>query len=161
MTYITYGTEQWQISNLYGIINNSTSTKHTLKVRNSAKILPKPQFFPSYLVRVSDMIVVRGSEVKEGYCALSYCWNKSGDLVQKEYTGRSMIMDEVRHQIVFPGEMTPKTQGAADASLPIPSSANLRDLFNRYAMTLASGISGSFDLICAVQRDRNEKQREI
>ncbi|KAI9278324.1 hypothetical protein BDA99DRAFT_600041 [Phascolomyces articulosus] len=38
---------------------------------------PKPEFMPSKLVRICDMQIVPGSEVNEGYCALSYVWSQS------------------------------------------------------------------------------------
>ena len=78
MTYITYNTKHWLIGNPSGIINNSTNINYNSKLWDAVKILPKPEFLPIYLVRISDMKAVRGSELKEEYCALSYPWNQTG-----------------------------------------------------------------------------------
>ena len=50
-------------------------------------IVPKPNFMTSYLVRTSDMKVVQGSEINEGYWMLSYSWNQSGEIIKNEATG--------------------------------------------------------------------------
>ncbi|KAI9274713.1 hypothetical protein BDA99DRAFT_533330 [Phascolomyces articulosus] len=62
-------------------------TKHVKPPITIPDDLPKPDFMPAKLVRASDMKVVDGSQVNEGYCALSYSWNQSGDIVLDETTG--------------------------------------------------------------------------
>ncbi|KAG2221005.1 hypothetical protein INT45_004624 [Circinella minor] len=64
---------------------------------------------PNYLVRTSDMKVVKGSEVQEGYCTLSYSWNQSGEIVINE-TGKKSHrrIDQGKHKIIFPGKTVPK-----------------------------------------------------
>ncbi|KAI9271558.1 hypothetical protein BDA99DRAFT_500377, partial [Phascolomyces articulosus] len=62
--------------------------------------LPKPDFMPTKLVRISDMKVVDGSQVNEGYCALAYSWNQSGDILIDKTTGKYKRIDEGRHEII-------------------------------------------------------------
>ena len=72
-------------------------------------VVPKPSFMPSYLVRTSDMKVVQGSEVNEGYCTLSYSWNQSGEIVKNEATGESDFrIDQGKHKIIFPAKTVRK-----------------------------------------------------
>ena len=40
-------------------------------------------FRPAWLIRTCDWKKVSGNEAQSGYCALSYCWEQSGDLVSK------------------------------------------------------------------------------
>ncbi|KAI9247680.1 hypothetical protein BDA99DRAFT_253456 [Phascolomyces articulosus] len=61
--------------------------------------LPKPDFMPTKLVRISDMEVVDGSQVNEGYCALSYSWNQSGDIKQDD-NGKHVRIDNGKHKII-------------------------------------------------------------
>ncbi|KAI9243909.1 hypothetical protein BDA99DRAFT_529703 [Phascolomyces articulosus] len=44
------------------------------------KSAPNSDFRPTRLLRTSDMAVVPGTEAKNGYCALSYPWEWSGDI---------------------------------------------------------------------------------
>ncbi|KAI9261523.1 hypothetical protein BDA99DRAFT_537913 [Phascolomyces articulosus] len=62
--------------------------------------LPKPEFMPTKLVRISDMQVMDGSQVNEGYCALSYAWNQSGEIIQDGVTGKYKRIDEGKHKII-------------------------------------------------------------
>ncbi|KAI9251360.1 hypothetical protein BDA99DRAFT_541352 [Phascolomyces articulosus] len=67
--------------------------------------LLKPDFMPTKLVRISDMKVVDGSQVNEGYCTLSYSWNQSGDMVLDKTTGKYKRIDEGKHEIISPIEV--------------------------------------------------------
>ncbi|KAI9253528.1 hypothetical protein BDA99DRAFT_563104 [Phascolomyces articulosus] len=62
--------------------------------------LPKPEFMPTKLVRITDMKVVNGSQVHEGYCALSYSWNQSGEVIKDNITGKSKRVDQGKHKII-------------------------------------------------------------
>ncbi|KAI9245705.1 hypothetical protein BDA99DRAFT_593627 [Phascolomyces articulosus] len=57
------------------------------------------EYRPTYLIRVSDWEKVPGKQVETGYCALSYAWEQSGDVVQKE-NGEYDCIDNGRHCIV-------------------------------------------------------------
>ncbi|KAI9253526.1 hypothetical protein BDA99DRAFT_607636 [Phascolomyces articulosus] len=80
--YITYETVQYSLNG---------------KVPND---LPRPDFKPSKLVRISDMEVVDGSQVNEGYCALSYSWDQSGDILIDKATGKYKRVDEGKRKII-------------------------------------------------------------
>ncbi|KAI9253506.1 hypothetical protein BDA99DRAFT_540758 [Phascolomyces articulosus] len=73
--------------------------------------LSKTKFMPTKLVRIHDMKVVKGSQVKEGYYALSYSWNQSGDSIIDQVTGKSMRVDEGKHKIIFPYEKKIQRRG--------------------------------------------------
>ncbi|KAI9249703.1 hypothetical protein BDA99DRAFT_542011 [Phascolomyces articulosus] len=57
------------------------------------------EYRPTYLIRVSDWEKVPGEQAETGYCALSYVWEQSGDVVQKE-NGEFDCIDNGRHCIV-------------------------------------------------------------
>ncbi|KAI9244671.1 hypothetical protein BDA99DRAFT_594262 [Phascolomyces articulosus] len=62
------------------------------------------EYRPTFLVRTSDWQVVPGYEAVHGYCALSYCWEQSGEMIKKK-NGEYDIIDEGHHQIVTIHEM--------------------------------------------------------
>ncbi|KAI9488003.1 hypothetical protein BDB00DRAFT_933074 [Zychaea mexicana] len=105
--YITYNTEQysdverWYSEPKYGLF------QHTRPPQRFST-LPKPEFMPSKLLRVSDMRVIQGSSVSEGYCALSYSWNWSGEIIVDEVTGTTRRVDHGRHRIIFPAKRVPR-----------------------------------------------------
>ncbi|KAI7853053.1 hypothetical protein BDC45DRAFT_536892 [Circinella umbellata] len=68
--YTTYESIQWRNNCDCGLIP---------KLSEVPEELPKPEFMPTKLIRTSDMQVVQGSQVNEGYCALSYSWNQTRD----------------------------------------------------------------------------------
>ncbi|KAG2219496.1 hypothetical protein INT45_010416 [Circinella minor] len=41
------------------------------------------EYRPTWLVRTSDWKLVPGNEAIHGYCALSYCWEQSGEIIKK------------------------------------------------------------------------------
>ncbi|KAI9271955.1 hypothetical protein BDA99DRAFT_534424 [Phascolomyces articulosus] len=106
--YITYETAQY---------SNNESGKHIKRLNPliaTPSDLPKPDFMPAKLVRISDMKVVDGLQVNEGYCALSYSWSQSGDIVLDEITGKYKRIDEGKHKVIsydndiFPGMIIPE-----------------------------------------------------
>ena len=80
MPYAEYKTEQQEIINQFGLLqeprNKVSDNSHKFKNKNK---LPKPTFMPLKVIRVSDMVVVPGNKVNEGYCALSYSWDHCGE----------------------------------------------------------------------------------
>ena len=70
--------------------------------------LPKPDFMPAKLLRISDMQIVDGSKVQEGDCALSYSWSWCGNNVMDEDEGKARRVDEGKHRIVWPAKKVPK-----------------------------------------------------
>ncbi|KAI9271836.1 hypothetical protein BDA99DRAFT_595076 [Phascolomyces articulosus] len=94
--YITYDTSQ-HFGIIYDKMNGYQIRAIPLTIPND---LPKADFMPTKLVRISDMTVVDGSQVNEGYCAFSYSWNQSGDMVLDETTGKYKRIDEGKHKII-------------------------------------------------------------
>ncbi|KAI9253518.1 hypothetical protein BDA99DRAFT_540771 [Phascolomyces articulosus] len=84
--------------------NDTLTVAKTSKVTIQTKKVPnellKPGFMPVKLVCISDMQVVNGPQVNEGYCALSYCWNQPGDILLDEDTGNPKRVDEGKHKII-------------------------------------------------------------
>ncbi|KAI9262319.1 hypothetical protein BDA99DRAFT_537659 [Phascolomyces articulosus] len=83
--YITYCRNQ-----------RSLNVKDTTQYRRDATA---GEYRPTCLIRVSDWKKVPGKQVETGYCALSYVWEQSGDVVQKE-NGEYDCIDNGRHCIV-------------------------------------------------------------
>ncbi|KAI9271887.1 hypothetical protein BDA99DRAFT_595139 [Phascolomyces articulosus] len=99
--YITYETAQY---------SQNQKSKSTKRIKSHVTIpndLPKPDFMPTKLVRISDMKVVNGSQVNEGYCALSYLWKQSGDILLDETIGKYVRIDEGKHKIIFYDDIFP------------------------------------------------------
>ncbi|KAI9245848.1 heterokaryon incompatibility protein-domain-containing protein [Phascolomyces articulosus] len=87
--YITYDTRQLSDYRECALIGGS-GTDDDAHIKNQYHVhppkrfpdqIPKSDYKPNKLVRVSDMQVISGSKVKEGYCALSYVWEQSGDII--------------------------------------------------------------------------------
>ncbi|KAI9250173.1 hypothetical protein BDA99DRAFT_608473 [Phascolomyces articulosus] len=91
--YITYETTQ------YSLNDRGKSPKFSQPPKKVPNDLPKPDFMPTKLVRISDTQVVDGSQVNEGYCALSYSWNQSGE-IQQDDNGEYIRVDEGKHEII-------------------------------------------------------------
>ncbi|KAG2224563.1 hypothetical protein INT45_004408 [Circinella minor] len=94
--YITYNTTQWA-KDPYDPIRVGQFAVPPGRITTA---LPKPKFMPSKLIRTFDMKVVPGSQVNEGYCALSYSWNQSGDIVLDPLTGKSKRKDQGKHKLI-------------------------------------------------------------
>ncbi|KAG2221898.1 hypothetical protein INT45_012542 [Circinella minor] len=90
--YITYESPQWTIE-------NRIVKKYSQPHKRIPTGIPKPNFLPSKLVRTYDMQVVPGNQVNEGYCALSYSWNQSGEINFDKTTGKSNRIDQGKHMI--------------------------------------------------------------
>ncbi|KAI9262354.1 hypothetical protein BDA99DRAFT_510966 [Phascolomyces articulosus] len=83
--YITYCRHQKSL-------NEVDTTEHRLNATAG-------DYRPTYLMRVSDWKKVPGHEAKKGYCALSYVWAQSGDVVQTK-NGEYDCIDNGQHCIV-------------------------------------------------------------
>ncbi|KAI9266784.1 hypothetical protein BDA99DRAFT_536193 [Phascolomyces articulosus] len=110
--YITYESKQRDFylvkKFLLPFFQSSTPTyiieRNTQFSKKLPMMIPKPEYMPSKLVRISDMKLVRGSEVNEGYCTISYSWNQSGEVIPADITGKSKRIDEGKHRIIFPAK---------------------------------------------------------
>ena len=121
MTYITYHKRQYSRSEMDSTRRNAMGGANLNRDRRIGvyhcnqlyeripSVPPTPNFMPSYLVRTSDMKVVKGSEVNEGYCTLSYSWNQSGEIRKNAITGKSYRVDEGKHKIIFPPQNCTKS----------------------------------------------------
>ncbi|KAI7847786.1 hypothetical protein BDC45DRAFT_525119 [Circinella umbellata] len=117
--YITYDTKQYPIFAdgdiaLYGDRKTSKlqaleqsnerpppGIRHLMTLSPSNDKKKKNPFRPPRLVRISDMTIVPGTEAnKEGYCALSYAWNWSGDIVVRA-KDNSIRVDKAKHKLIF------------------------------------------------------------
>ncbi|KAI9245232.1 hypothetical protein BDA99DRAFT_593923 [Phascolomyces articulosus] len=95
--YITYETAQY----IHTFLDQEkVGFRHFQPPRRVPNDFPKPDFIPTKLVRISDMKVVDGSQLNEGYCALSYSWNQSADILIDETTGKYKRIDEGKHKII-------------------------------------------------------------
>ncbi|KAG2224749.1 hypothetical protein INT45_009064 [Circinella minor] len=160
MTYITYHVKQWEIGNLYGITKESTSNKHNSKAQSCVKKLSKPDFLPTYLVRVSDMRIVRGSEMNEGYCALSYSWNQTGHILPDEHTGHFMRVDQGQHKIVSPGRMVRKKPRGRRRVASQTKLVKFEGLIQQICQDFGINYIW-YDQMCIDQSDVTEIRREI
>ncbi|KAI9255256.1 hypothetical protein BDA99DRAFT_156861 [Phascolomyces articulosus] len=150
--YITYDTKQYPIFAdsdiaLYGDQKKSKlqalersnerpppGIRHLMSLPSCNNKKQSPFWSPAHLVRVSDMTIVPGTEAsKHGYCALSYAWNWSGDIVVRGKEN-SIRVDKGMHKLVFHRQPTcsaptctentsPSEQGQTNDSNTISSSA--------------------------------------
>ncbi|KAG2215870.1 hypothetical protein INT45_006357 [Circinella minor] len=141
MPYTTYHTEQWY--NSYGMEANK---QNTLPPRVVPDKLTRPEFMPTRLVRVSDMEFVSGAKVDEGYCAISYSWNWSGEISLDETTGESSLTDNGQHKIIF-GQDQHKLVKFEGLIEQICRQFNIRYIW--------------YDQMCINQDDPLEKRKEI
>ncbi|KAI9276754.1 hypothetical protein BDA99DRAFT_531849 [Phascolomyces articulosus] len=70
-------------------------------------------FMPSKFIRVFDLVVVKGSQVNEGYCALSYTWNRTGRTFYDPARVQHIRTDEGVHEVIsyvdiFPDMLIPR-----------------------------------------------------
>ncbi|KAI9271537.1 hypothetical protein BDA99DRAFT_594509 [Phascolomyces articulosus] len=177
--YITYETAQY--SSLNG--QRYTSAKRVKPLRIIPNDLPKTDFMPTKLVRISDMKVVDGSQVNEGYCALSYSWNQSGDILLDEKTGKYKRIDEGKHNIIsyddiYPDMIIPFYEAVyTDDSIKIYQVLEIMDDNNYYFTKTVQYVKFEdiiqqicqqfnikyiwYDQLCINQDNNEEKQHEI
>ena len=123
-------------------------------------IVPKPTFMPNRLVRVSDMKVVRGSEISEGYCTLSYSWSQSGELVKNATTGEIERYDHGKHKIIFPPKVVRKKPRGRKR---IPRKTKFVK-FEGIIQEICKDFNIKYiwyDQMCINQNDKEEKHGEI
>ena len=84
-------------------------------MRQRLQQMKKPLFKPTRLLRVADMQIVKGSELNDSdfYCAISYSWNQSGDVIRPEDNGPEdyICIDEGKHTIIDSPAKKIKTRG--------------------------------------------------
>ncbi|KAI8137908.1 heterokaryon incompatibility protein-domain-containing protein [Fennellomyces sp. T-0311] len=92
----TYDTKKWGIDDFY---------ESTLAPKPRIELVHYPyaeegSFKPTNLVRTSDMQVVSGEEANQPYCALSYCWSQSGEIIKDEKDKERRANDGAEHKII-------------------------------------------------------------
>ena len=142
------------------VVNIEGDHRYTQPPKRMPLILPKPIFMPSYLVRTSDMKVVKGSEVHEGYCTLSYSWNQSGETRKDAITGKSYRVDEGKHKIIFPGK-TVRIKPRGRKRIPrrikfVKFEALIQEICKDFNVKYIW-----YDQLCINQGDEEEKHGEI
>ncbi|KAI9278198.1 hypothetical protein BDA99DRAFT_577603 [Phascolomyces articulosus] len=160
--YITYETAQWHENQ-----DNSDWKYQYIKSETQLvtfpNILPKTEFMPTKLVRISDMKVVEGSHIKEGYCTLSYSWNQSGDSVVDPITGKEKRLDEGKHQLVFSPLSTLQHVYYKMQNNDIPDTSK-HVLFEGIIQHMCQQFNIHYlwyDQMCINQDDKEERKREI
>ncbi|KAI9251464.1 hypothetical protein BDA99DRAFT_541452 [Phascolomyces articulosus] len=138
--YITYEAAQYTWS------FNDKLNRFIKSVKPIPNDLPKPDFMPTKLVRISDMKAVDGSQVNEGYCALSYSWNQSGDILFDETTGKSKRIDEGKHKII-------RIYGSYEY---VKFEVIIQEICQQFNIKYIW-----YDQLCINQDDKDEKQHEI
>ncbi|KAI9250445.1 hypothetical protein BDA99DRAFT_608327 [Phascolomyces articulosus] len=141
--YVTYET------NKYFIDEESFTIKRHSGPPKLFSNAPRPkddQYIPTKLVRVSDMQVVEGQSVNEGYYALSYSWSWCGeDDIKNDATGKTIRVDKGKHKIVYPDKVEEvKFEGIIQQLC--------KDFNIKYIW---------FDQMCIDQADKDEKTREM
>ena len=134
---------------------------YTQRPKRMPLIVPKSNFMPTYLVRTSDMKVVQGSQVHEGYCTLSYSWNQSGEIVINETSKKShRRIDEGKHKIILPAKIVRKKPRGRKR---IPRKIKYVK-FEGLIQKICKDFNVKYiwyDQMCINQNDEEEKHREI
>ncbi|KAI9250446.1 hypothetical protein BDA99DRAFT_563969 [Phascolomyces articulosus] len=142
--YVTYETNQYYIDE-----ESFTIQRHSGPPKLISFTTPKPEgedCMPAKLVRVSDMQVVDGASINEGYCALSYSWSWCGENnIVNNVTGKSLRVDKGKHKIIFPDKVKEvKFEGVIQQLC--------KDFNIKYIW---------FDQMCIDQNNKKEKYREM
>ncbi|KAI9243372.1 heterokaryon incompatibility protein-domain-containing protein, partial [Phascolomyces articulosus] len=138
--YITYDTVQYSYNGGYGY---KKCVEPPITIPSD---LPKPDFMPAKLVRISDMKAVNGSQVNEGYCALSYSWNQSGSIFYNPFRRKYVRFDIGINKIIRQDGNYEyvKFEGIIQK---ICQQFNIKYIW--------------YDQLCINQDNKEEKQREI
>ncbi|KAI9250177.1 hypothetical protein BDA99DRAFT_608478 [Phascolomyces articulosus] len=138
---------------------NIPNIKLKQPLKKVPKELPKPEFMPTKLVRVSDMTVIYGSHVDIGYCALSYSWNQSGDMVLNKVKGKYERIDEGRHKVIDHDHKI-RRRGKKNKMRRKMKYVKFEGIIQRICQQFNIKYIW-FDQMCIDQDDKEEKKREI
>ncbi|KAI8142131.1 hypothetical protein BJV82DRAFT_615654 [Fennellomyces sp. T-0311] len=107
--YITYDQDQWRVVNNAGKVRQEEeslfeSLYRRLKLHALYEFVygrqVAPSFMPTWLIRVSDMQLVRGSAVRAPYYTLSYSPDQSGDYSKNKDNDKYTLNDQGKHEII-------------------------------------------------------------
>ena len=157
MTYIQYATEQLEITNQYGLLKKprNKAPDGSQKPDNDNK-LPKPEFMPLKLIHSSNMKVVPGNKVEEGYCAISYSWDQCGKSEWNKITTEIKRTDERRH-IIYTKNFNP--EGARHADL-LPKFVDFKGVIQQICKDFSINYI-FYDQECITQEDTEKRRYEI
>ncbi|KAI8139998.1 hypothetical protein BJV82DRAFT_672096 [Fennellomyces sp. T-0311] len=148
--YITYDTKQYTV---YDFRDGTVAPKPGIDPFFALRNQPESPFKPAWLVRVSDMRRVRGSDVHEPYCALSYSWNQSGEIVKHEGQENYTRADNGRHEIILHRKILGQSfRWIQHVKFEKIIQRICKDFMFRYIW---------FDQVCIDQSNEEEKKREI
>ncbi|KAI9262410.1 hypothetical protein BDA99DRAFT_537754 [Phascolomyces articulosus] len=130
---------------------------------------------PNLLVRVSDWKTVPGTEAKDGYCALSYCWDQSGEVVERDDgSGEYDCIDNSKHCIVDGCNVDKdllvlsdkeKRDGHVIRCKPVCETTTVKDVsYNELLQQLCKDFQIHYlwyDKLCIDQSNREIKLKEI
>ncbi|KAI9488626.1 hypothetical protein BDB00DRAFT_942147 [Zychaea mexicana] len=161
--YITYEVEQsCHVSPFFGSFQYCE--KPDLKKSQTLSTPPKSDFMPTWLVRVSDMSVVRGSTVTdEGYCTVSYSWSWSGNMILDKKNSKAERDDQGKHKIIYPAMTVRQDEPTGREGIHIPGHTKYVK-FEAVVQQVCMDFGVKyvwFDQMCINQGNKEEKLREI
>ncbi|KAI8137127.1 hypothetical protein BJV82DRAFT_583938 [Fennellomyces sp. T-0311] len=173
--YITYERDRWNvISNMGEIARRNSAPLHqsqTIRI-DPATASPKldeiynskspTAFKPRWLVDISRMALVRGSDICERYYTISYSWNQSGDYF-KSSNGEYTRNDEGKHQIISYRTKKTKRYPRGRCKTRIPLKPRLV-IFEYLVQQICKDVGARYiwwDQWCINQSNAEEKQEEI
>ncbi|KAI8139345.1 hypothetical protein BJV82DRAFT_659891, partial [Fennellomyces sp. T-0311] len=160
--YLTYETRQYVVKGLYR--PNMLSKLH---IHPPQRFGPtsEPTYKPTKLVRVSDMQVVKGSDISEGYFALSYSHNWSGYVISGENGKDSIREDDGLHKLVVYEEKVDKRRLTRGRKKPHPLTRTVKHVkFEAIIQQICKDFNIKYiwyDQMCINQSDHDEKMREL
>ncbi|KAI8137381.1 heterokaryon incompatibility protein-domain-containing protein [Fennellomyces sp. T-0311] len=115
---------------------------------------------PTWLIRTSDWQKVPGTEATNGYCTLSYCWEQSGEKIQRS-NGEYDLLDRGRHKITIEAREKRKTRRSVRykytrRSTHVTYEVLLKRICKEFNIDYLW-----YDKVCINQASKEEKHREI
>ncbi|KAG2220997.1 hypothetical protein INT45_004616 [Circinella minor] len=147
---------------------NQKSIDHENKT-NFRLSLTGGEYRPTRLVRVSDWTIVPGSEALYGYHTLSYCWEQSGKIVQRD-DGEYDCIDEGDHCVVDGYNITENEDTGIKRYLmrsiapDRKTTSSKRATFEELIQQICKDFQVDYlwyDKVCIDQSNKEEKSREI
>ncbi|KAG2219336.1 hypothetical protein INT45_006869 [Circinella minor] len=161
MTYFIYEKKQYYETPPKFLENDySYYTPDESRPKRIAYGLLKPKFMPSYLVDTYDMRLVKGSDVDQGYCTLSYSWNQSGEILIDKTTGKSSRLDQGKHEIIFPESALQENSEYQEQTLDEVKYVKFEGLIQEICRDFGIRYIW-YDQMCIDQEDEKKKHAEI
>ncbi|KAI9496820.1 hypothetical protein BDB00DRAFT_926393 [Zychaea mexicana] len=118
------------------------------------------KYRPTWLIRSSDWKTVPGKEAVNGYCALSYCWEQSGEIIRDEENGDEYkCIDKGRHRIT---ELVKRRRGKRRYRRKPAVVKHVT--FEKLLQKLCNDFQIEYlwyDKVCIPQEDKQARLREI